>query len=127
MLEKLPEIVDAGGDDQQAAQAIGHRVEDPGLLNEKEIHHRDQQVDDKHDQEDFFRLWPFDDGHQEVEVEPEGGHGIHIADKNIVDPVQGHIAGARIETTIDEEEDRKIFQIRLGSGSQENGEADDKG
>jgi hypothetical protein len=36
-LKQFPEIINAGRNDQQAAEAIGYCIKDKGLLYEKEI------------------------------------------------------------------------------------------
>jgi hypothetical protein len=36
-LEKFQEIIDTGGGDQQAAQAVRHRLKDLGFLNQENI------------------------------------------------------------------------------------------
>jgi hypothetical protein len=36
-LEKLPEIINTGANDQQATQGISHCLEDPGFLHKEKI------------------------------------------------------------------------------------------
>jgi hypothetical protein len=125
-LEQFPEIINAGGDDQQAAQAIAHSMKDPDL-DEKDIYQRKKRIGDKEKKKDFFGLGPVDDLAQQKEVEIDDQHRFDIVDENSVVTVPGKEIEKSFRQAIQKQEYGEIFQILFDRRSKINCQAYEEG
>jgi hypothetical protein len=91
LLKELPEIVDTAGDDEEAAQAVGHGVETADVLQKKDVEYRYNGIEKKDVQEDPFGLLAGNDLVEEIELEGDDQQRFNIVYKDIVDMVKSSI------------------------------------
>jgi hypothetical protein len=84
LLEQLPKIINAAGNHQQAAQGIGHCMEDPGTLYEKDIDQCDDRVDNEEEPEQVFCFRAVDDLTQQKEIESKIENGRKATEQLVV-------------------------------------------
>jgi hypothetical protein len=104
-LEQFPEIVNTSGNDQQAAEAVGHGVKDNGLLNEEEICQRQQQIYEQEVKKDFFGFSAPDDLPHQIDLKREDHHTLQVNEEEIVDLMHCRNISSSIYQAVDKQEE----------------------
>ena len=89
-MEQLPEIIDAGANDEQTAQGVGHSMES-GALDQEDIDHGDDGICQENDIECSPGASAVDDLAKHIEVKGKLQGGGEIAEQAIIDHGHGQV------------------------------------
>jgi hypothetical protein len=126
LLEELPEIIDTGTDDEQAAETIAHGMKG-GHLDKENIDQRKKRVRDQYIQKDLFGPGTVNDVPDQEEVEADDQHRFEVVQEKGVLAFPRHIVEYGFEKKIDQEKSRKILQIAFRRPPEEDSQAYQKG
>lgn len=112
-LEKLPEIINTGADDKQAAQGIRHCLEDPGFLHKNNVDDGDQWKGRQAIKQRAFCFRVADDHVQDIYIEAKGDDGRQIAEKNGVLLVQCLVLSVCLTDAVIEQVKREYPEVEF--------------
>jgi hypothetical protein len=111
-LEQFPEVIDAGDDDEQAAQGVSHCMESVAL-DQEDIRQGDDGICQENDIECFLGAASIDDLPEHIQVEREFYCGRDVAEEAVIDFGNGEVIFHPGKDAAEQEEEREIPEPAL--------------
>ena len=125
-LEQFPEIVDAGADDEQATQCIGHCVESVAL-DKKDIGEGDDGIGKEKDIVHLICAAAIDDLAEHIQIKGELYYGGNVAELGIIDLGDSEVILHPGKEADEQKKEGKIPQPALGGGKEKDRQAGKEG